>query len=107
MSNSFVTPWTVACQAPLSMAFPRQECWRGLPFPFAGDLSHPGKRKQVSNCDLHVWTKGCVSLVNKLIYFKGDRYKTINSCKGNFLMSSDCKGNGKGIQGKRGHKIKD
>jgi len=28
-----VTPWTVACQAPLSMGFPRQEYWSGLPFP--------------------------------------------------------------------------
>ena len=28
-----VTPWTVACQAPLSMEFPRQEYWSGLPFP--------------------------------------------------------------------------
>ena len=28
----FVTPWTVVCQAPLSMAFPRQEYWHGLPF---------------------------------------------------------------------------
>ena len=29
----FVTPWTVACQAPLSMGFSRQEYWSGLPFP--------------------------------------------------------------------------
>ena len=29
----FVTPWTVAHQAPLSMRFSRQECWSGLPFP--------------------------------------------------------------------------
>ena len=29
----FVTPWTVAHQAPLSMEFSRQESWRGLPFP--------------------------------------------------------------------------
>ena len=34
----FVTPWTVACQAPLSMGFSRQECWSGLPFPSPGDL---------------------------------------------------------------------
>ena len=32
MSNS-ATSWTVACQAPLSMGFPRQEYWTGLPFP--------------------------------------------------------------------------
>ena len=40
--NSFVTPWTVAHQAPLSMGFPRQEYWNGLPFPFPGDLLNPG-----------------------------------------------------------------
>ena len=33
MSNSFATPWTVAFQAPLSIGFPRQEYWNGLPFP--------------------------------------------------------------------------
>ena len=32
ISNS-VTPWTVACQAPLSMGFPRQEYWSGVSFP--------------------------------------------------------------------------
>ena len=38
----FVTPWTVAHQAPLSMGFPRQEYWSGLPFPIPGDLLDPG-----------------------------------------------------------------
>ena len=41
MSDS-VTPWTVACQAPLSMEFSRQESWSGLPFPSPEDLSDPG-----------------------------------------------------------------
>ena len=41
MSNSFATPWTVACQAPLSMWFPRQACQSGLPFPSPGDLLDP------------------------------------------------------------------
>ena len=40
--DSFVTPWTVACQAPLSMGFPRVEYWSGLPFPPPGDLPNPG-----------------------------------------------------------------
>ena len=39
MSDSFVTPWTVACQAPLSMGFSRQEYWSGLPFPWWMDLA--------------------------------------------------------------------
>ena len=34
--------WTVARQAPLSMGFPRQEYWSGLPFTFPGDLPDPG-----------------------------------------------------------------
>ena len=38
----FVTPWTVALQAPLSMGFPRQEYWSGFPFPSPGDLLNPG-----------------------------------------------------------------
>ena len=42
VSNSFVTPWTVASQAPLSMGSPRQEYWRGLPFPSPGDPPDPG-----------------------------------------------------------------
>ena len=42
MSNSFVTPWTVACQAALSMEFPRQDHWSGLPFPTPGDPLNPG-----------------------------------------------------------------
>ena len=38
----FATPWTVACQAPLSMGFSRQEYWSGLPFSPPGDLPNPG-----------------------------------------------------------------
>ena len=38
----FVTPWTVASQAPPAMGFSRQECWSGLPFPSPGDLPNPG-----------------------------------------------------------------
>ena len=34
----FATPWTAAYYAPLSMGFPRQEYWSGLPFPTPGDL---------------------------------------------------------------------
>ena len=38
----FVTPWTVAHPAPLSMGFFRQEYWNGLPFPSPGDLPNTG-----------------------------------------------------------------
>ena len=42
MFDSLVIPGAVAGQAPLSMAFPRQGYWSGLPFPPPGNLSDPG-----------------------------------------------------------------
>ena len=42
VSDSFVTLWTIAHQAPLSMKFPRREYWSALPFPSPGDLPDPG-----------------------------------------------------------------
>ena len=38
----FMTPWTLASQAPLSMGFSRQEYWSGLPFPSPEDLPNSG-----------------------------------------------------------------
>ena len=44
----FATPWTVAHQAPLSMVFPGQGYWSGLPYPTPGALPHLGMEpKQV------------------------------------------------------------
>ena len=40
--RTFVTLWTIACQAPLSTGFSKQEYWSGLPFPPPGDLPDPG-----------------------------------------------------------------
>ena len=42
LSPTLVTTWTVACQPPLFMGFPRQEYWSGLPFPSPGYLPDPG-----------------------------------------------------------------
>ena len=39
---TLATPWTIACQSPLSKEFSRQENWSGLPFPSPGDLPDPG-----------------------------------------------------------------
>ena len=36
--RTLANPWTAACQAPLSMGFPKQKYWSGLPFPSPGDL---------------------------------------------------------------------
>jgi len=40
--SDFATPWTLACQASLSMEFSRQEHWSGLPLLSPGDLPDPG-----------------------------------------------------------------
>ena len=37
----FETPWTMTCQALLSVGLPRQKYWSGLPFPAPEDLSDP------------------------------------------------------------------
>ena len=47
------TPWTVAQQAPLSMGFPRQDYWSGLPSLSQGDLPDPGiEPKSLISCVL-------------------------------------------------------
>ena len=57
------TIWTVAHQAPLSMGFPRQECWTGLPFPLLGDLSDPGI--EPVSCHLLHWQADSLSLSHR------------------------------------------
>ena len=53
VSDSFVTPWTVVPQAPLSMEFSRQEYWSGLPFPSLGDLPNPRVKSTSSALQAH------------------------------------------------------
>ena len=52
----FVTPWTVAHQAPPSMGFSRREYWCGLPFPPPGDL--PGSEVGLLAQRLVSWLRG-------------------------------------------------
>ena len=56
--NSFVFPWTVAGQAPLSMGYPRQVYWSGLPFPSSGDLPDPGTEPHSSYADRRILYQG-------------------------------------------------
>ena len=70
MSDSFVTPWTVACQDPLSVRFPRQEYCSGLPFLSPEDL--PNQETELTSpalVDGFFTTeppgKPCVMLTNK------------------------------------------
>ena len=69
MSNSFVTPWIVARQGPLSMGFPRQEYWIGLPFPSPGIFLTQG-----SNLSLLHWQVDSLPLRHqgspKQLYFQ-------------------------------------
>ena len=53
----FVTSWTVARQAPLSMEFSRKEYWSMLPFPSLGDIPDPGIKPRL----LH-WPVGSLLL---------------------------------------------
>ena len=45
MSDSFVTPWTIGCQAHLSIGFLGKEHRSGLPFPCPGHLLDPGTER--------------------------------------------------------------
>ena len=57
----FVTPWTIARQAPLSMGFSRQEYWSGLPFLSPGDLLDLGIEPTSLMPNLH-WQVGSLLL---------------------------------------------
>ena len=50
----FVTPWTVAYQAPPSMGFSRQEYWSELPLPSPGDLPNPGIEPRSLGSQVHI-----------------------------------------------------
>ena len=66
-----MTLCTVAHQAPLSMEFSRQECWRGLPFPPPGDLPNPGSNLHLL-CLLH-WQVDSLSTAPPETASVGDR----------------------------------
>ena len=72
----FATPWTVACQAPPSMGFSRQEYWSGLPFPSPGDLPGPGIEPVYPHCRrfFTVWATR-----EALQELKKKKFKSINS----------------------------
>ena len=86
MSNYFATPWTIACQAPLSMGFPRQEYCNGSSFPPPGHLPEPvscvsciaggffthwamGEAQKCENASLKETAKKWIHVMHK-IFFK-------------------------------------
>ena len=56
----FATLWTIACQAPLSRGFSRQDYWSGLSCPSPGDLPDPGVEPSLLG-PLH-WQAGSLAL---------------------------------------------
>jgi len=50
---TFETPWTLACQAPLSVGFSRQEYWSGLPFPSPQKAEH----QRIDAFELWCWRR--------------------------------------------------
>ena len=57
MVSDSAPPWTIACQAPLSMGFPKQECWSGLPFLLHGIVPTQGLNLSLLHCRqiLYCW----------------------------------------------------
>ena len=65
----FVTPWTVACQARLSMEFSRQEYWSELPCPPPRDLPNPGIKPRSPSLPLPFEPPGVPKSLFRSIYF--------------------------------------
>ena len=64
----FVTPWTLACQAHLSVEIFRQEYWTGLPFPSQGDSPNPGN-ELVSLASLFAFLQSFFCLFSRVQLF--------------------------------------
>ena len=62
-------PWTVACQGPLSMGFPRQEYQSGLPFPSPGDIPDPGIKPTSHALAVKFFTPELLEALPNLILF--------------------------------------
>ena len=77
-------PWTITCQAPLSMRFSRQEYWSGLPFPSPGDLPDAGiepKSPALQEDSLSTELQGKPDLVNYLeVYLLISKHGLTSHC---------------------------
>ena len=67
-------PWTITCQAPLSMEFSRQDYWNGLLFPSSGDLPYPGIESrspamQADSLPSEAVAPMCLMICNALVKF--------------------------------------
>ena len=76
----FVTPWTVARQAPLSMEFFRQEYWSQLSFPSPGDLPEPGIYFRTNGQKRNPFERWEIGKANVLLKHQGEKidFKKLN-----------------------------
>ena len=85
---SFLTPWTVAHQTPLTLEFSSQKYWNGFPFPSPGDLPNPGIKpgSPALQADFyHLSHQGSPDAINTI---------QLSSDTVNHEMASDCTGEG-------------
>ena len=80
----FVTPWTVAYEAPPSMGFSRQEYWSVLPFPSPGDL--PNARNELESPALQADTIWATKDIVSSRQICKDREKEINLTLSSYLL---------------------
>ena len=92
----FVTPWTAARQAPLSMEFSRQEYWSGLPLPAPGDLPDSGIKPEscVSCTDRWILYHGTSWEGLRSHHFTGNRRGKVEAVTGFIFLSSKITGDG-------------
>ena len=86
-----MTPWTVARQAPLSMEFSRQGCWRGLPCPSSGDLPSPGIKSRSPLLQADSLPSGPPEVILTLTFPGGLNWST--ELSGELLMVTDLNSN--------------
>ena len=86
----FVTLWTVARQAPLSLDFSRQEYWHRLLFPSLGDLPDPGIKlssPSIAGKIITIWaTRGAVCRQEAVSKYKSPLHFSKGSCPGAYLQ---------------------
>ena len=85
---TLATPWVVACQAPLSIGFSRQEYWRGLPFPSPEDLSNSRIKSGWVSCtacrfftDWATWEAYIACITGPISYVSKYRYNKLSISK--------------------------
>ena len=64
----FAISWIVACQAPPSMGFSRQEYWSGLPFPSQGIFLTQGSNPSLPHCRQTEMPSNVVSFILVLLF---------------------------------------